>query len=477
MKSSAKKPSKGITRRDALKLSGLALGGLAIGNAIGPGTDIAQADDARSGGTIFNDPANRNTYFAMLRPYHPGSEPLGPYEMRISFLGTSCIPRISQAAVSVFVELGNGDSFVFDAGTGVVPKYFAMGHTLDRMDKIFIAHLHADHMGDLPFIYGFGPSYGRLWPLYIWGPNRSGFTFTAPDNTTRGPFNDGTADLTDALTKMSVWHNESQSFLVTGYSDYPVPGWGVPGKTDGYDIVTHELDWTKKGDIDPATGMADNIAYNYNGVKITHFPAVHTREGAISYKLEWNGLSMIYSGDTKPSQYVIDQAKSGVDVLIHEIVMPAADWNEKMGLPPEDVTWTQAIQDSSHTPQKAFGYILNQLRVKPNIAPRLAVGTHFQAEDDTIKSALHDIRLWYPRGNVVIASDLMVINVSKNNINVRRAVVSDYAWPQHTDTTLTSPNSPKYWKVDETTGKPTSDPTAQIDPDAPVIDPDLYNAR
>lgn len=173
MKSSAKKPSKGITRRDALKLSGLALGGLAIGNAIGPGTDIAQADDAHSGGTIFNDPANRNTYFAMLRPYHPGSEPLGPYEMRISFLGTSCIPRISQAAVSVFVELGNGDSFVFDAGTGVVPKYFAMGHTLDRMDKIFIAHLHADHMGDLPFIYGFGPSYGRLWPLYIWGPNRS----------------------------------------------------------------------------------------------------------------------------------------------------------------------------------------------------------------------------------------------------------------------------------------------------------------
>ena len=105
------------------------------------------------------------------------------------------------------------------------------------------------------------------------------------------------------------------------------------------------------------------------------------------------------------------------------------------------------------------------------------MGTHFQAEDDTIKSALHDIRLWYPRGNVVIASDLMVINVSKNNINVRRAVVSDYAWPQHTDTTLTSPNSPKYWKVDETTGKPTSDPTAQLDPDAPVIDPDLYNAR
>ncbi len=454
-----------------------------------PGCDSSGVD---RGGVL--DPANRNWYFHSLKGYYPGTETLADGEMRITFLGTSCIPRLSQAAVSVFVELGNAtrDTFLFDAGAGVVPKYFAMGVNFGKMDRIFLAHLHADHMGDLPYIYGFGPSYGRSWPLYIWGPTRSGFVYTDPNgNQPFGttPLADGTADLTDALSKLSVWHNQSQSFLATSYSNYPVPAWGDPTKTDAYDIVAHELDWTKTGFVDaqgksvpgPAgNGVAavdDNVAYNYNGVKITHFPAVHTREGSISYKLEWNGLTMIYSGDTIPNYYMIAQANSGVDVLIHEIVMPAADWAANMGQPASLVTWDQEVQDSSHTPQKAFGYLLSQLQTPP----RLAVATHFQASDDTVASALKDIQLWY-RGNVRIASDFYVVNVSKTKLEERQAIVSEYAWPQYSPAPASygSPNPPKYWtwvdSNDHSKGV-TGAPKAQLDPNAAVINPDLYNAR
>jgi len=76
---------------------------------------------------------------------------------------------------------------------------------------------------------------------------------------------------------------------------------------------------------------------------ITHFPAIHARDGSISYKLEWNGLSMVFSGDTLPNEYVLENAK-GVDVLVHEMVVPPDIWAEKnSGLQPGDPGWDQAL--------------------------------------------------------------------------------------------------------------------------------------
>jgi ribonuclease Z len=468
-----------ITRRELLKNSAATVGGLALGGAL----SSCSTSSAQSPG----DPTQMNSLLASLPPYHPGTEKLGRDEMRISFMGTTCIPMISQAAVSVFVELGNGDCFVFDMGTGSIVKYWAMGVNLDKMYKIFLTHLHADHMGDLPFIYGFGPSYGRFWPLYIWGPSESNFTYTDPNGNVRGPFPDGTKAYCDHLTEMMRWHNESQAFLFTSYNDYPPPPYDLSNKRDAYDLVAFELDWRKTGKDASGNPNNDNVAYNQNGVKITHFPAVHCRAGSLSYKLEWKTplgevLSMIYCGDSLPNNYMIDNAKSGVDVLIHEIVMTASNWIRKMGIDPDThpnaVQQAQNVQDSSHTPHKAYGFILDQVQ-KQGKAPRLAVGTHFQATDDTIQLALEDIRKWY-NGEVTIAADTVVLNVTPAGVTRRRAVVSNYAWPiTSTQIPYKNPQPPKYWKNNPNTGRPDGDPTAQLDPGqlAEVIDKKLYNAR
>ena len=50
-------------------------------------------------------------------------EPLAEDEIRISFMGTAFVPRIAQAANSVFIEVGTGQSFVFDLGMGTLTKY------------------------------------------------------------------------------------------------------------------------------------------------------------------------------------------------------------------------------------------------------------------------------------------------------------------------------------------------------------------
>jgi ribonuclease Z len=262
------------------------------------------------------------------------------------------------------------------------------------MDKVFLTHLHADHMSDLTTLYCFGPSLDRKTPLRLFGP--SGDT---PE--------DGITAFAEALKLLTRWHVESFNFTSTG----------LKNGQNGYDIDVKELPYMEVG----------GIAYEENGVKITHFPAVHDRNGAISYKLEWNGLSMVFSGDTKPSYYMIDQAK-GVDVLIHEMVVPPEVWAAKnTGFGPGDKGWQQAVayttavQDSSHTTQKAFGYILSQTN------PRLGVATHFQVNEDTVEPAMQDIRTWY-QGPVTLATDLLVINVSSEGIIQRYAQFDDYDW-------------------------------------------------
>lgn len=401
----------GLNRRDFIKLSGMAAGSLAVGSFL-------SGCDSDSTKTSTSDQGDLEIF--------PLGEPLASDEMRITFLGTSFLPRLAQECNSVFVETGNGDSFVFDLGSGVSAKYNAMGIPPSRMEKVFLTHLHGDHTSDLITLYCFGPSQDRKTPLNIWGPTRSGL----PDPVTGIDVDDGTKAFCNRLKELMYWHVQGFSFLPTGYG---------PGN-DGYDIDVTELPWATVG----------GTAYEKNGVKITHFPAAHDRNGSISYRLDWNGLSMVFSGDTKPNDYMISQAK-GVDVLVHEMVVPVDVWAAKnSGLQPGDPGWdqavqaAQAVQDSSHTPQKALGYILSQTN------PRLGVATHFQVNEDTVGPALDDIRSWY-QGPVAIATDLLVINVSSSQIRQRRAVVDDFAW--YAKPTLSSGLAPALYPT----------PTAQLD--------------
>ena len=401
--------SRGFSRRESLKLSGLALGGLALGGK-------AAADCVEPTTPCYPSPFPTQTYtyfehLPVLR-YDEGTYPaLLPNEMRISFMG-SCIPptRRAQAMMSVFVEVGGGpagtasDQAVFDCGSGVCANYDAMDVGFGRMDKVFLAHLHGDHMNDLTHIYCFGPSTDRKHPLYVWGQSPSGVK-----NPARSPkyYADGTRNYCKHLREACRWHTESFSFEKTGTTNYDAPtmdSWGLPEPLvqvgddppdDGYALYPIELDWRKTG-----------VAYHNQktGVKITHFPVIHTRQGSMGYKVEWNGLSMIYTSDTKPELNTIVHAShggKGVDVLVHEMAPAPEVWAMKMlgrtkpGTDPLFLSVlqdTQTVQSSSHTPQGAFGYLLSQIYPRPG----LTVATHFPVSDDTVQCALESVKRHCP---------------------------------------------------------------------------------
>ncbi len=410
-------------------------------------------------------PTASYSYFHSLEAFDPLT-PLETNEMRITFMG-SMIPlpvRKAQAEMSIFVEVGWNadpndrvykgravDQFVFDCGAGVSANYAAAVVGFRRMDKVFINHLHGDHMNDLTHIYCFGPAGDRKSPLYVFGQSISG----VPDPVSGVIYDDGVSNFCAMARSAWRWHSESFSFQPSAYTNYTIPtkaSWGLPHEPapvgddppdDAYALVPITLDW-------PTIG---GVAYHNpsTGVKVTHYPVIHCRKGSIGYKLAWTPpgaskpLTMIYSSDTKPETNSVNEAINGgdgVDVFIHEMVVPPEVWAYKnMGLdapPPTNspiyanyeavVAQLIDVQDSSHTPQGAFGYLLSQIEPKP----KLTVATHFPVADDTVASAFQSVSNHCPGiqmgKDIVWSFDLMVLRVFPDRIEQRRAVVSDYSF-------------------------------------------------
>ena len=91
--------------------------------------------------------------------------------MRVIACGTGMpTTRTAQAAACFLVELGNGDKFLFDIGSGSAERISSLQIPYDYLDKIFIGHLHGGHFGAIGELFIGGALMGRVVPLRIWSP-------------------------------------------------------------------------------------------------------------------------------------------------------------------------------------------------------------------------------------------------------------------------------------------------------------------
>jgi ribonuclease Z len=133
----------------------------------GTGLEIVKSAEA-AGGAVKSPTGTAPDRYV----YFPGTEELGKDEIRLIALGTGMpSARRSQAATCWLVELGNGDKFLFDIGTGANANMAALMIPFDFLNKVFLTHLHTDHWGDLPGLWAGGWTAGRTIPLEIWGPS------------------------------------------------------------------------------------------------------------------------------------------------------------------------------------------------------------------------------------------------------------------------------------------------------------------
>lgn len=393
-----------MSRRDALKgLAVAALGGALAANSAEaaeikgdagveanpygspPGSGVSMPPYYRPTPSI----KNRNSYF-------PQSEELGPDEMRITFMGSNPFPpRIDQAGTCIMVELGNGTRLFFDFGSGCLRNIIGNQVPVSEVNDIFITHLHVDHFADLPYLYAFAPSAMRWKPLRIIGPSGRKPEF-------------GTKAMVKGMQDMSRWHVQAFKALPVG---------------DGYETEVTEFDYKDDG----------GVCYQKNGVTVRHWRRSHTMDGASAYRLDWNGLSFVWTGDGKPDKLTEKYAK-GADLFVSEMVVDnPALWGLKQGMPMDIGAYTI---DSAHSPGYGVGYLASQIQ------PRIAMATHFSMDMELLAEAVAEVRTHY-RGMFAFGVDNTVVNITKDALWIRESAI-----PKSANTTKPNPK----WMVAELFG-------------------------
>jgi ribonuclease Z len=274
--------------------------------------------------------------------------------IKVTLLGTAPGPpvRLRSYQATTLVE-ANGETLLFDCGRGVLLRLERAGIPIASVTKVFLTHLHSDHVVDIPdlMLTPWAARTSRKAPFEVWGP-------------------DGTVSMMDHLEKAFAFDTHIRRDVDEKFSP------------EGIKVIAHDI---KQG-----------VVYEKNGVKVTAFLVDHGPvKPAFGYRVDYGGHSVALSGDTRPS-YNLVQFSKGVDLLIHEALDP-----DRFNAAASEHTaeQKQAIINHHTMPEQA-GEIFS------GVKPKLAVFSHAESSPTIINKA----RKTYS-GAMKLGEDLMVIEI------------------------------------------------------------------
>lgn len=265
----------------------------------------------------------------------------------------------------------NGTLYLIDAGDGVTRRIVQSGHDFRKVGKIFITHPHGDHTAGLATLLGSEWEYQRRDPVDIYGGG--------------------------------------VERLVKGAIDY---------LTANAEIRWEEGKRTPMADIFHGHDVAPGLVYQDGNVKVTaventHF---HFSKGSppygkyhsYSYRFDTLGRSVVFTGDTGPSDAVTELAK-GADVLVTEVGNP----NDVIELFKRNGVW------QTKTPAEQQGFVRHMMEehVTPEVVGKMAtkagvktiVMTHLSPTvdpNDDYQRFVDEAKKYFS-GPILLAKDLM----------------------------------------------------------------------
>lgn len=89
-------------------------------------------------------------------------------------LGTSGMMPLPGRFLTSALVRREGELFLFDCGEGTQVSLKMLNLSWKKISRIFISHMHADHVTGLPGLLMLSSQVDRTEPLYIYGPSRLG---------------------------------------------------------------------------------------------------------------------------------------------------------------------------------------------------------------------------------------------------------------------------------------------------------------
>lgn len=300
------------------------------------------------------------TIAATTAAFWPRAAAAQTSKTRLILLGTGGGPRPRKTvSAPAQVILINNVPYVIDCGDGVARQLVVANVALPSLRHVFLTHQHSDHNADYGNLIWLAWSVGLRTRVDTWGP--------------------------PPLAKMTkLFFEMNAADINTRIADEGRPSI-VPL------IHVHEL--TKAG-----------VVLQDENVKVTAALVDHRPvTPAFAYRFDAADRSIVISGDTAPSDSLIELAR-GADVLVHEaLYLPAVD--RIVASVPNASTLKQHLIDSHTSPE-------NCGRVAQAAGVKTLVLSHLVPPDDPAVSDqvwIDAVRAGQFKGTVIVAKDLMEI--------------------------------------------------------------------
>jgi ribonuclease Z len=240
--------------------------------------------------------------------------------------------------------------YLIDCGANVVRRAIAAGIPVERLDRVFITHLHSDHTIGFPDVLLTPAVLGRPGALNVIGPPGV--------------------------------HRMGEHLMAAYERDIAERVEGLEhGNANAYRINAMEIKPDVVGEC-----------YRDERVRVIAFPVKHgTWKHAYGFRLEMPDNRVIaISGDTVPSDMLIEHAR-GCDILVHEVY-------SNVGFRHRPAMWRE-YHRHAHTSTIELAKIANETQ------PRLLVLTHALFWGVSEEDLVNEIRDRYD-GEVILAHDL-----------------------------------------------------------------------
>lgn len=276
----------------------------------------------------------------------------------VTILGSGTpVPSRTQAGAAILVEAA-GELFMFDCGRGCTTRLAQVDPELiGKVSRLFITHMHSDHVVGIPDLWLNGWVLGRQTPMTIWGP-------------------EGTPDM------MGHIRQAFSKDIAFRQAD------GVPASSDGLEPDFHTL------------APEGGIVYQDGGVVVTAFRVDHSIVSpAYGYRIDYNGRSVMISGDTTVSENLYKYG-AGADIVLLEVMSPALI----------------KFMNENYSPQQAQKVLRYHLtaeqaaKIFAETAPQLGVYYHTRNEPGFAAELMAKTQEIYG-GPLVIGHDLMQIRL------------------------------------------------------------------